>query len=234
LPKRSVDGYAVETIELSKIYRIGTCDFPALQKVNIKIKHGEFVAIVGPSGSGKSTLLNMLGALDRPNVGNILIDGIDLSTLNDNALAKLRNEKIGFVFQAYNLINRTTAIKNIELPAIVKGVPRQERLKRAQQLLDIVGLGDKADRKPSSMSGGEQQRVAVARALINDPTFILADEPTGNLDSKSGDAVFSLLKKTREDYGTTLIMVTHNLELAEAADRIIHLKDGMVDESRNI
>jgi len=159
---------------------------------------------------------------------------VDITTLNGDALAKLRNEKIGFVFQTFNLINRTTVIKNVELPAIVRGVPRHERLRRAQEILEIVGLGDKANRKPLSLSGGEQQRVAIARALINDPTFILADEPTGNLDSKSGAAIFSLLKKMREDYGTTVIVVTHNLELAKAADRIIRLRDGMIEEDMRI
>jgi len=189
------NGYAAETVKLTKVYRTGSEDVYALNNVNVRIKHGEFVSIVGPSGSGKSTLLNMLGTLDRPTSGHIFIGGTDTARLNNNQLAGLRNERIGFIFQAYNLINRTTVLKNVELPAIVKGIPRAERLRRAYEILDTMGMKDKANRKPSSLSGGEQQRVAIARALINRPTIILGDEPTGNVDSKTGGAIFEILSK---------------------------------------
>ena len=179
----SGDGYAIETVDLKKTYLMGLVKVHALRGVNLKIRHGEAVSIVGPSGSGKSTLLNMLGALDTPTSGKILIDGKDITRLGERALARFRNRKIGFIFQSYNLIDRSKVTKNVELPAIVAGMPKKTRDERVHELLDLVGLGDKADRKPNALSGGEQQRVAIARALINDPAFILADEPTGNLDS---------------------------------------------------
>ena len=226
------DGYAAETVKLTKVYRTGSGDVYALNDANIKIKHGEFVSIVGPSGSGKSTLLNMIGTLDRPTSGHILIGGVDTARLNNNQLARLRNERIGFIFQAYNLINRTTVLKNVELPAIVKGIPRAERLRRAHELLDMMGLKDKANRKPTSLSGGEQQRVAIARALINRPTIILGDEPTGNVDSKTGANIFDLLSKLCKEQKATIITVTHNLELANDTDRIIYLRDGQIEKEK--
>mgnify|MGYP001082170914 FL=1 len=209
---------------------MGSVEVYALRNINLKVKHGEFVSIVGPSGSGKSTLLNMLGALDRPSGGHVLIDGVDILTLNNDELAMLRNVKIGFIFQAYNLVTRTTVLRNVEMPAMVLGTPREERLRRAYQLLDAIGIGDKAGRKPTALSGGEQQRVAIARALINNPTFILGDEPTGNVDSKTGLEIFALLRKMNEEHGTTILVVTHNLELANLTDRIIRLKDGVVEK----
>ena len=220
--------YTVELIDVVKIYKVGPIEVPALNGVNLKVRRGEFVAIMGPSGSGKSTLLNLIGALDRPTSGKVIIDGVDISTLNDDELAKLRNKKIGFVFQAYNLINRSTVLRNVELPALIGGMPKKERAKKAIQLLKTLGLGDTIYRKPKTLSGGQQQRVAIARAVINDPDIILADEPTGNLDSKSGREVMMYLRKMNEELGTTVIVVTHDREIAEMTDRIIHIKDGKI------
>jgi len=220
---------AVEVVDLKKVYRIGAVEIPALGGVNLKISKGEFVAIVGPSGSGKSTLLNMLGALDRPTSGQVYIDGIDISRMSSGDLARLRNEKIGFVFQAYNLIPRTTVLRNIELPAMVKGLSRSERFNRASSLLDATGIGNKVTRKPTALSGGEQQRVAIARALVNDPAIVLADEPTGNVDSKVGMEIVGLLRKMNKERGSTIIVVTHNPEVSAATDRIVHLRDGMIE-----
>ncbi|OYT56231.1 ABC transporter ATP-binding protein [Candidatus Bathyarchaeota archaeon] len=225
-------GYAAETINLTKIYKSNSVEVYALQNVNLKIRRGEFVAVVGPSGSGKSTLLNLLGVLDKPTSGHVLIDGVDTSTLNSVELAKLRNEKIGFIFQAYNLINRTTVLRNVELPAVVKGVPKEERIRRAKELLELMGLGDKLNRKPLTLSGGEQQRVAIARALINNPTLILGDEPTGNVDSKTGYEIFDLLRKLSREHGATIVVVTHNLELAKLTDRIVYLRDGKIEDEK--
>ncbi|RLG91877.1 MAG: hypothetical protein DRO36_03120 [Candidatus Hecatellales archaeon] len=222
----------METVNLTKVYRSDSVEVYALVDVNLKIRYGEFVAIVGPSGSGKSTLLNLLGVLDKPTKGHVLIEGIDTSTMSPSQLAKIRNEKIGFIFQAYNLINRTTVLRNVELPAVVRGVPKKERVKRAMELLRLTGLDGKFNRKPLTLSGGEQQRVAIARALINNPTIILADEPTGNLDSKTGYEIFSLLRRLSEERKTTVIVVTHNLELANLTDRIIYLRDGRIEAER--
>ncbi|RLI05732.1 ABC transporter ATP-binding protein [Candidatus Bathyarchaeota archaeon] len=221
--------YAAETVNLTKIYKSNSVSVSALWNVNLKIRRGEFVSIVGPSGSGKSTLLNMLGVLDTPTSGHVFIDGVDTSTLTKNQLAQLRNEKIGFIFQAYNLINRATVLRNVELPAVVKGLPREVRVQRAKELLELMGLGDKLNRKPLTLSGGEQQRVAIARALINNPTLILGDEPTGNVDSKTGYEIFNLLRKLSHEHGTTVVVVTHNLELANLTDRIIYLRDGRIE-----
>jgi len=223
--------YAVELIDVVKNYVVGPIVVPALRGVSLKIKRGEFVAIMGPSGSGKSTLLNMIGAIDRPTSGKVLIDGIDISTLNDDELADLRNKKIGFIFQAYNLINRTTVLRNVELPTLVAGIPKKERVRRALEMLRIVGLENEANRSPKYLSGGQQQRVAIARALINNPALILADEPTGNLDSKTGFEIMNYLRKLNQEFGTTIIVVTHARDVAEMADRILHIRDGkIVDE----
>lgn len=230
----SNDGYAAETVNLCKIYKSNSVQVKALWNVNIKIRRGEFASIVGPSGSGKSTLLNLLGVLDTPTSGSIFIDGINTSKMNKTQLAKIRNEKLGFIFQSYNLINRTTVLRNIELPAIVKGVPKGERLKRVKELLKIMGLEDKLHRKPLTLSGGEQQRVAIARALINNPTIILGDEPTGNVDSKTALEIFGLLRILCREHGATVVTVTHNLELARLTDRIISLKDGQVEREETL
>ena len=220
--------YAIETENVTKKYFIGPVVIPALNGISLKIRKGEFVSIMGPSGSGKSTLLNLLGALDRPTSGKVFIDGVDISQLDNKRLAKLRNEKIGFVFQAYNLINRSTVKRNMELPALVKGYPKEERMKRINELLSIVGLSDKLDRKPKAMSGGEQQRVAIARALMNDPEIILADEPTGNVDSKTGRVIMSFFRKLNKERGTTIVVITHDPEIARMTDRIIYIRDGRI------
>jgi putative ABC transport system ATP-binding protein len=223
---------AIETLDLKKSYEMGLITVHALRGVNLKIRHGEMISVVGPSGSGKSTLLNMLGALDTPTSGKILIDGSDISRMGERALARFRNRKIGFIFQSYNLIDRSKVTKNVELPAIVADMPKKLRDRRVHELLDLVGLGDKANRRPNALSGGEQQRVAIARALINDPAFILADEPTGNLDSKTGEEIQSLLIRVNQEKNATIVVVTHNLELAERTGRILHLRDGVVEKER--
>jgi putative ABC transport system ATP-binding protein len=194
----------------------------------MKVQKGEFIAIMGPSGSGKSTLLNLLGALDKPSSGKILIDGVDISGLNENQLARLRNEKVGFVFQAYNLVSRSSVLRNMELPALVKGYSRSERERRVKGLLAVVGLSDKITRQPKTLSGGEQQRVAIARALINDPEIVLADEPTGNVDSRTGRMIMDFLRKLNKEGGTTVIVVTHSPDVANMADRIIYIRDGRI------
>jgi putative ABC transport system ATP-binding protein len=188
------------------------------------------VSIVGPSGSGKSTLLNIIGALDRPTVGKVFINDIDIFSLNDYEIALLRNNLIGFIFQSYNLINRTTVLKNVEIPGILAGMKKNERIDRALKLLDILGIKDKAKSSPSNLSGGQQQRVAIARAIMNNPAVILADEPTGNLDTKTGQDVFNLLKMLSNKFRRTIIMVTHNPDLSKATDRVIHLKDGIIEK----
>lgn len=222
---------ALKIENLSKIYDSGTAGkVVALRKINLTIKKGEFVSIVGPSGSGKSTLLNMIGALDRPTMGKIYIDGIDIFSLNDTEIATMRNSLIGFIFQSYNLINRTTVQKNVELPAIISGMSRTDRNRKSLKLLQALGIADKAKHKPSNLSGGQQQRVAIARSLINDPTIILADEPTGNLDTKTGDEIFHMLKMLSNKFRRTIIMVTHNPELSESTDRSIFLRDGKVEK----
>ena len=226
------DGLAIETSDLKKTYRMGLVKVPALRGVDLKVRNGEMISIVGPSGSGKSTLLNLLGALDTPTSGRILVDGVDISRMAERALARFRNRKIGFIFQSYNLIDRSKVTKNVELPAIVAGTPKKLRDRRVHELLDLVGLGDKANRRPNALSGGEQQRVAIARALINDPAFILADEPTGNLDSKTGQEIEHLLLRVNKETNATIVIVTHNLELAEGTGRIIHLRDGVIEKER--
>jgi putative ABC transport system ATP-binding protein len=224
------DSIALEIENLSKMYDSGAAGkVVALRKINLTIKKGEFVSIVGPSGSGKSTLLNMIGALDRPTVGKVYIGGLDVFSLKDTEIATMRNNMIGFIFQSYNLINRTTVQKNVELPAIILGMSSVDRNKKSLKLLQALGIADKAKHKPSNLSGGEQQRVAIARSLINDPTIILADEPTGNLDSKTGDEIFHMLKTLSNKFRRTIIMVTHNPELSESTDRSIFLRDGKVE-----
>ncbi len=215
---------------LVKVYNSSSIKVTALKGVNMEVKRGEFVSIIGPSGSGKSTLLNLLGALDRPTQGKVYIDGIDIYSYKDRDLARIRNKKIGFIFQAYNLINRSTVLRNVELPAIIAGMPKGERIARALQLLRLLAIEDKAYFKPTSLSGGQQQRVAIARALVNDPAIILADEPTGNLDTKTGLEVINLLRMLCEKYGKTVIMVTHNLEHAGMSMRSIYIRDGMIEK----
>jgi len=221
--------YVVEVIDVKKDYIVGPIVIHALRGLTMKIRRGEFVAIMGPSGSGKSTLLNLIGALDRPTAGKIIIDGVDISTLTEDELAEFRNKKIGFIFQQFNLITRTTVLRNVELPAIVAGIPPKERRKRALELLKLVGLTEKeAMRRPVYLSGGQQQRVAIVRALMNNPSIILADEPTGNLDSKTGAEIVRILRELNERFGTTIIVVTHDKDVAKAADRILYIRDGVI------
>jgi len=218
----------VELINVSKVYGEGI-KVKALEGINLKVERGEFLSIVGPSGSGKTTLLNILGTLDRPTEGKVLIAGKDTTEMDDDELSEIRNRFIGFVFQAYNLINRLTAQENVELPLIARGFPKKEREKRAIEALNIVGLAEKAKKKPTELSGGEQQRVAIARSLASDPTLILADEPTGNLDSKNALKVMDVLLGINEKFSKTIIMVTHNIELAQMTKKIIRLKDGKIE-----
>jgi putative ABC transport system ATP-binding protein len=215
---------------LTKVYSSSTGRVVSLNNVSFSVNKGEFVSVVGPSGSGKSTLLNMLGALDRPTSGKVFLDGIDIFSLNDSQLATVRNDKLGFIFQSYNLINRTTVLKNVEFPGIVGGMSDADRRRRALKLLDFLGIKNKANFKPLNLSGGQQQRVAIARSLMNDPKIILADEPTGNLDTKTGIDVFNLLTLLSREFKRTIIMVTHNPELAAATDRAIHIRDGAIEK----
>jgi putative ABC transport system ATP-binding protein len=216
--------------DLTKYYQMGEVEVRALAGVSCKIKRGEVVAIMGPSGSGKSTLMNILGCLDLPTSGKYILDGEAVETLNDNQLADIRNRKVGFIFQSFNLLARTTALGNVELPLRYAGkVPNKKE--RARTALESVGLEDRISHRPTELSGGEQQRVAIARALVNNPAIIMADEPTGNLDSKVGKEILELLLTLNRDKGTTLIIVTHDPVIAAQAQRIIHLRDGLVEEN---
>jgi putative ABC transport system ATP-binding protein len=218
----------MEAVGLEKEYPQGDSVLRVLKGIDLKIVEGEFMAIMGPSGSGKSTLLNMLGALDKPTAGKIIVHGTDLATLNDNELADLRNKEIGFVFQFFNLIPRMNALSNVALPIAIAGVPSGERRERAGKLLELVGLGERMDHKPSELSGGEQQRVAIARALVNEPSVLLCDEVTGNLDSKTGFEVMELLLSLNKEQGKTFILITHDPNVAQMAQRLVQLQDGII------
>ena len=218
----------LEIKKIKKIYQMGKVKVEALRGVSFYIDKGEFVAIMGPSGSGKSTLMHIIGCLDQPTEGNFIIGGKDVSKLNDDKLAEIRNKSIGFVFQQFNLLSRTSILHNVEIPLIYAGQKSKQRRKLAMQVLESVGLGDRVKHKPSEISGGEKQRAAIARALVNNPLIILADEPTGNLDTKTGEEIMKIFYKLHQQ-GNTVIMVTHELEVARHARRIIHLRDGLIE-----
>ena len=212
---------------VSRVYDMGRMHVPALSDVSLQVHPGEFVAIVGPSGSGKTTMMNILGCLDRPTSGGYSLDGTAVAELDDNSLARVRSRSIGFVFQSYNLLPRTSALDNVATPLLYQGVSRKERSSRAKAALERLGMGDRLDHEPTELSGGQQQRVAVARALVTEPAIILADEPTGNLDSHAGADVMALLHELN-DAGRTIVLITHDAEVARAASRQVHLRDGQI------
>ncbi len=219
----------VQAVDLTKVYRMGELEVQALRGLSLEIQRGETVAIMGPSGSGKSTLMNILGCLDRPSEGDYYMDGENVAQMGDDQLAQVRNRKVGFIFQSFNLLPRASALANVELPLRYSAVRASERRRKAKEALTMVGLGDRMDHRPSELSGGQQQRVAIARALINDPSIIMADEPTGNLDSKTGDEIMDLLLRLNRERGGTLIMVTHDPDVAGRTGRTIRIRDGKVD-----
>ncbi|MGH9457837.1 MAG: ABC transporter ATP-binding protein [Thermoanaerobaculia bacterium] len=219
--------HLIEMHELTRVYEMGSEKVHALRGVNLVVDHAEYVAVMGPSGSGKSTLMNIVGCLDTPSSGTYLLDGTAVDSMNEDELAAIRNRKIGFVFQTFNLLARTTALHNVELPLIYARIPRHERRERAEQALTEVGLKDRMTHQPNELSGGQRQRVAIARALVNQPSLLLADEPTGNLDSKTGREILDLFRSLH-DRGNSIIMVTHEEDVASEAGRIIHIRDGVI------
>ena len=211
-----------------KIYQLGKVELTVLKEINLEINRGSFVSIIGPSGSGKSTLLNIIGCLDIPTKGKIFLDGQDIQKLSEDELAKIRGKKIGFVFQQFNLLPNLTAIENVVLPMVFQKIPEEKRFGRAKKLLEMVGLGERIFHKPAELSGGEQQRVAIARALANNPEMLITDEPTGNLDSKSGEMIMEILKELYQKGERTIIVVTHDLQIASFSKEIVHIKDGQI------
>jgi putative ABC transport system ATP-binding protein len=220
-------GDVIVTYDLCKVYEMGDQQVNALCGINLRVRHNEYVAIMGPSGSGKSTLMNLIGCLDSPTRGRYWLNGHDVSSLNDDELARIRNKEIGFVFQTFNLLARATALHNVELPLIYNGTPHEERIARAKEVLESVKLGARMMHKPNELSGGQRQRVAIARALVNRPSIILADEPTGNLDSKTGDEIMGLFDELHAQ-GNTIVLVTHEPDIAEFAHRVVTIRDGAI------
>jgi putative ABC transport system ATP-binding protein len=219
--------HLIEMHELTRVYQLGPQDIYALRGIDLLINHGEYVAIMGPSGSGKSTLMNIIGCLDRPTAGKYILDGTPVEAMSDDELAAVRNKKIGFVFQTFNLLPRTTALQNVELPLVYAKIPRVERHTLAQEALVAVGLGDRMNHQPNELSGGQRQRVAIARALVNKPSLLLADEPTGNLDSQTGREILDLFRDLHSG-GNSIMIVTHEDDVAHEAKRIVHLRDGRI------
>ncbi len=224
----------IDARDITKIYQMGDVQVRALRGASLQVSRGELVAIMGPSGSGKSTLMNILGCLDQPTSGEYFLEGKEIDRLDDNQLAEIRGRRIGFVFQTFNLLPRTTALSNVELPLVYGGVGGRQRRDRAMAALDAVGLGDRLHHRPNELSGGQQQRVAIARALINKPSIILADEPTGNLDSKSGAEIMAIFQRLNQEQGITIIFVTHEPEIAQHTRRIVRLSDGRIVEDRPV
>lgn len=223
----------IEINNMSKIYRVGDVEVKALNNISLSIKQHEFVSIIGPSGSGKSTLMNMIGCLDVPTQGEYYLDGVEVSKLKDEQLADIRNHKIGFIFQGFNLLQKLTAVENVELPLIYQGLHTKDRYEKSREALRQVGLENRVNHKPTELSGGQQQRVAIARALVGNPPMILADEPTGNLDSKSGKEIMEMLKQLHKN-GNTIILITHDNEIAMQAERVIRIQDGEIIEDRMV
>jgi putative ABC transport system ATP-binding protein len=230
LPPEDREDIVIWIRDLHKIYKMGTNEVHALDGVSVAVRRGEILSIMGPSGSGKSTLMNILGCLDQPTRGYYALDGKDVSKMSDDELAAVRNRKVGFVFQSFNLLPRTTALDNVILPLVYAGTSLRQRRERAEEVLEAVGLGDRLDHMPNELSGGQQQRVAIARALVNEPAIILADEPTGNLDSRSGEEVMAILQSLNRDRGITILLVSHDPRISHHGERIIHLFDGKVTE----
>jgi putative ABC transport system ATP-binding protein len=226
-----MNDYVVDAKNLTKTFTMGDVAIHALRGLSVQIARGEVISIMGPSGSGKTTLMNVLGCLDRPTSGKYCLDGESVANLKDEQLAEIRNRKVGFVFQSFNLLPRSTALSNVELPLRYSPPNGRKRRQLAKEALEEVGLGDRITHRPNELSGGQQQRVAIARALVNKPSIVMADEPTGNLDSKSGDEIMELLLRLNKERGTTLIIVTHDPEVAEQTQRVIHIRDGMVAEA---
>ena len=227
----SKNGVLIEISDVRKTYQMGTTEVHALDGVSLTVERGEYLAIMGPSGSGKSTLMNIVGCLDTPTSGSYKLRGQEIRDRDDDELARIRNQEVGFIFQTFNLLPRANALHNVELPLIYAGTPAKERRERAREMLDLVGLGDRMHHRPNELSGGQRQRVAVARALINRPSLVLADEPTGNLDSKTGEEILRLLRDIH-DRGNTVIVVTHEEEIAARSNRVIRLRDGSIESDR--